>query len=94
MNMSDARHVRVSRQAVTQSGRQGPALQQHQRNRLTVPDLVDGQVLGLGQLPLLIKRLFLEEEADVVGALKEVGVRLAAGREGTPSEGPAWWWAG
>lgn len=40
----------------------------------TVADLVDGEGLGLLQLPFIIDSLFLQEEADVVRAVQEVCV--------------------
>ena len=39
---------------------------------LTMPDLVDGQLLGLPQGARLIVCLLLEEEADVAAAVHEV----------------------
>jgi hypothetical protein len=39
-----------------------------------MPDFVDGQLLGLLQLPSLIEGLFLKEEVDLAGRIQEVVV--------------------
>lgn len=52
-----------------------------------VTDLVDGAFLGFGQVPVTVKGVLLEEEADLVAAGEEivvadvVGTVLAAGGE-------------